>query len=180
VSPPSPVDEPRRPWQLALLSSFDAFTGGQTMAGGDVFAAAPIGRWILTEIRVGGRLVDGGASPVARLTGRAGTASVGAGLNVWSKHRAVGFALLVRAQGYAIEYRAESRGDGGAPTTVLGAATVLVEPRFSIAISRRISLAAGAGAGVPLHGIVVRTQGAETESLTGIVVSASLGALLTF
>jgi len=141
--------------------------------------AAPIGRWMLSEVRVGGRLVDGGTSPVAHLTGRAGTAAIAAGLNIWSKHRALGFALLLRAQGYAIEYRVASP-DRGSQTALLGALTIIVEPRLLVAVSRWISLTAGIGAGIPLHGIRVRTQGVETDSLTGLVVSASLGALLTF
>jgi hypothetical protein len=180
ISASPDADEPgRRRWQLAALSSFEAYTGGQKLAGGDLFAAVPIGRWMLSEVRVGGRLVDGGTSPVAHLTGRAGTAAIAAGLNIWSKHRALGFALMLRAQGYAIEYQVASP-DRGSQTALLGALTIIVEPRLLVAVSRRISLTAGVGAGIPLHGIRVRTQGVETDSLTGLVVSASLGALLTF
>ena len=177
-APPDADESGRRRWQLAALSSFEAYTGGQKLAGGDLSVAAPIGRWILTELRVGGRLVDGGTSPVSHLTGRAGTAAVAAGLNVWSQRRALGFALMLRAQGYAIEYRVESP-DNGSQSARLGALAIAVEPRLFVAVSRRISLTAGVGAGIPLHGIIVRTQGAETDSLTGLVVSASLGALLT-
>jgi len=180
ISASPDTDEPgRRRWQLAALSSFEAYTGGQKLAGGDLSVAAPIGRWMLSEVRVGGRLVDGGTSPVAHLTGRAGTAAVAAGLNVWSKHRALGFALMLRAQAHAIEYRVASP-DRGSQTALLGALTIMVEPRLLVAVSRRISLTAGVGAGIPLHGIRVRTQGVETDSLTGLVISASLGALLTF
>jgi hypothetical protein len=50
-----------------------------------------------------------------------------------------------------------------------------VLPRLFVAITRRISIAAGGAAGVPLHGIVVRTQGVETDSLSGFVLSANLG-----
>jgi len=180
VSAPPAADEPRGRWQLAVFSSFEAFTGGQTMAGGDVSVAAPIGRWMVSELRAGGRLVDAATSPAALLTGRAGTAAFAAGLNVWSKHRAVGFALMLRAQGYAIEYRIASPDRGGSRAALLGALAIVVEPRLVVAVSRRISLAAGAAAGVPLHGIVVRTQGVETDSVTGLAVSASLGALVAF
>jgi hypothetical protein len=99
---------------------------------------------------------------------------------VWSKQRTLGFALLLRAQAYAIDYSAESPGATGSRTARLGALTIAVEPRLLVAVSRRISLAAAAGVGVPLHGIVVRTQGEETDSLTGIAISASLGAALAF
>jgi len=180
ISPPPAAEEPLRRWQLAGWSAFEAFTGGQRMAGGDIAVTAAIGRWILNEIRVGGRLVGADTSSAARLTGRAGTAAVAAGANVWSKRRAVGFALLLRAQGYAVDYRAESAGEGNPRTARLGALTVAVEPRLVVAVARRILLVAAAGVGVPLHGIVVRTQGTETDSLTGVAISAGLGAALAF
>lgn len=173
-------EEPHRRWRLAVLSSFEAFTGGQKMAGGDISFGARIGRWILGEVRVGGRFVDGQSSPVARLTGRAGTASVAIGPSIWSEHRTVGFEPMLRAQGYAIDYRAESPGDGGARTARLGALTVAAEPRLIVAISGRIALTAAVGVGIPLHGIMVRTQGAKTDSLTGVTISAGLGAAVTF
>ena len=87
---------------------------------------------------------------------------------------------MLRAQGYAINYRLESPGEGGSRTARLGALTIAVEPRLLVAISGRISLTAGAGVGIPLHGIVVRTQGAKMDSLTGVSISASLGAVGTF
>jgi hypothetical protein len=180
VSPPPAPEAPPGRWQVAALSSFEAFTGGQTMAGADLAFAARIGRWFVSEVRVGGRLVDGPTSPVVRLTGRSGTAAVAAGPCLWSKHRTVGFAPMLRAQAYAIDYRAESPGETAPPTTRMGAITVAVEPRLLVAVSRWIGLAAGAGVGVPLHGIVVRTQGLETDSLTGVAFSASLGAVVTF
>ena len=143
------------------------------MAGGDLSLAMSFGRWTLADVRVGGRLLDGGRLPSGRLTARAGTASLGAGLHLGSKRRA-GFALMLRLQGYAVQYDAELDG-GGSRTALLGAAVVAVEPRLLVAITHRISIAAGGAAGVPLHGIVVRTQGVETESLSGFVLSANLG-----
>ena len=180
ISPPPVAEEPGRRWQLAALSWFEAFTGGQKMAGGDIAFATRIGRGFLTEVRVGGRLVAGQTSPVVRLTGRAGTAAVAAGPSVWSKHRTVGFAPMLRAQGYAIDYRVESPGDSASGTARLGAITIAVEPRLFVAVSRWILLTAAAGVGIPLHGIVVRTQGATTDSITGVALSASLGAAVTF
>jgi len=80
---------------------------------------------------------------------------------------------MFRAQGYGVEYRAEL--PDAARTAVLGAFVVAVEPRLIVAVTRRISIAAGGAAGVPLHGIVVRTQGVETDSMSGLVLSGSLG-----
>lgn len=177
VTPPPPEVTPGRP-QLALLSSFDAFTGGQKLAGGDVCVAAPIGRWLVAEVRIGGRILTGATSP-AGLTARAGTAAVAAGLN-FSSRRPVGYVLMLRAQGYAIDYRLDPAADGGARTARLGAFVAVLESRLLLAVTYRLSVAAAVAAGLPIHGIVVRSQGAMTESLTGLALSAHLGAMVTF
>jgi hypothetical protein len=178
VAAVSPPDAPPGRWQLGALSAFEYFTGGQSLAGGDLSLALSLRRWIVGDLRVGGRFVNGETFSSARLTARAGTAAVAAGLNVWSQRRSVGFALMLRAQGYGVEYRAELSGDGGSRTARLGAFVIAIEPRLLVAVTRRISIAAGAAAGLPLHGIVVRTQGIETDSMSGLVVSANLGFVL--
>ena len=171
--PIAPPEAPPGPFGIAALSSFEYFTGGQWLAGGDLALTVALGRWALGDLRVGGRFAGGETLPAGRLSTRAGTAALGAGLNTWSKLRTVGFALMFRAQGYGVEYRAEL--PDAARTAVLGAFVVAVEPRLIVAVTRRISIAAGGAAGLPLHGIVVRTQGVETDSMSGLVVSGSLG-----
>jgi len=175
VAPISPPEAPPGRWGIGALSSFEYFTGGQWLAGGDLSLAVSLGHWTLGEVRVGGRLASGETLPSGRLTARAGTAALGAGLNLWSKRRAVGFALLLRAQGYGVQYRAELAGDGGSRSAVLGAFVIAVEPRLLVAVTRRISMAASAAAGLPVHGILVRTQGVETDSMSGLVLAGHVG-----
>ena len=177
VAPTAPPEAPHDRWGIGALSSFDYFTGGQWLAGGDLSFAASLGRWTVGDLRVGGRFAEGNALPSGRLTARAGTAALGGGLNAWSKRRTVGFALMLRAQGYGVAYHAEI-GDGSSRTTLLGAFVIAVEPRLLVAIARRISLAVGGAAGLPLHGIVVRTQGVQTDSMSGFVLSGNLGLLV--
>jgi len=171
--PIAPPEAPPGPFGIAALSSFEYFTGGQWLAGGDLALTVALGRWALGDLRVGGRFAGGETLPAGRLSARAGTAALGAGLNAWSRRRTLGFALMFRAQGYGVEYRAEL--PDSSRTAVLGAFVVAVEPRLIVAVTRRISIAAGAAAGLPLHGIVVRTQGVETDSMSGLVLSGSLG-----
>jgi hypothetical protein len=180
VAEVSPRAEGR--WRLGVQSSLEAFTGGERLAGGDLFVAARIGRWMLGDVRIGGRLARGEDLPSGRLTARAATAAVAAGLNLWSNHRAVGGALLVRAQGYLVDYRAalaDLAGSGASRGALLGAFALAVEPRLFVGLSRRVSLTAAAAAGISIHGIVVRSQGGEADSLSGLAVSGSLGAVLT-
>jgi len=171
--PIAPPEAPPGPFGIAALSSFEYFTGGQWLAGGDLALTVALGRWALGDLRVGGRFAGGETLPTGRLSARAGTAALGAGLNAWSRRRTLGFALMFRAQGYGVEYRAEL--PDSSRTAVLGAFVVAVEPRLIVAATRRISIAAGGAAGLPLHGIVVRTQGVETDSMSGLVLSGSLG-----
>ena len=178
VPPPRPPEAPPGKWQLALLSSFEYFTGGQKLAGGDVSAAAPIGRWILGELRMGGRFAEGVPLPGARLTARAGTAAAALGLNLWSRRRSIGFALMLRGQGFVVDYQVAPGNGGGSRMALLGAFVVAVEPRLLVAVTRRISVEAAAGAGVPVHGVVVRSQGADAQSLSGLAISTSIGAVL--
>jgi hypothetical protein len=180
VAQAPPHDGFERRWLIGVQSSFEAFTGGERLAGGDLLVAARLGRWILGEVRIGGRVVATEDLPSGRLTSRAGTAAVAAGLNLWSNHRSVAGALLVRAQGYLVEYRADLSGDGNSRSALLGAFVVAVEPRLLIALTRRVSLTAAAAAGIPVHGIVVRTQGLAADSLSGVAFSGNLGAVLTF
>jgi hypothetical protein len=79
-----------------------------------------------------------------------------------------------------VEYRADLSGDGNSRSALLGAFVVAVEPRLLIALTRRVSLTAAAAAGIPVHGIVVRTQGLAADSLSGVAFSGNLGAVLTF
>jgi len=171
--PIAPPEAPPGPFGIAALSSFEYFTGGQWLAGGDLALTVALGRWALGDLRVGGRFAGGETLPAGRLSARAGTAALGAGLNALSRRRTLGFALMFRAQGYGVEYRAEL--PDSSRTAVLGAFVVAVEPRLIVAVTRRISIAAGGAAGLPLHGIVVRTQGVETDSMSGLVLSGSLG-----
>ncbi len=171
--PIAPPEAPPGPFGIAALSSFEYFTGGQWLAGGDLALTVALGRWALGDLRVGGRFAGGETLPAGRLSARAGTAALGAGLNALSRRRTLGFALMFRAQGYGVEYRAEL--PDSSRTAVLGAFVVAVEPRLIVAVTRRISIAAGGAAGFPLHGIVVRTQGFETDSMSGLVLSGSLG-----
>jgi hypothetical protein len=180
VVPATPHDGSGGRWRLGAQSSFESFAGGQRLAGGDLFVAVRIGPWILADVRIGGRLGGEGGSPSVPLTARAGTATLAGGLNLSSSQRAIGGALFVRAQGYLVEYRAELSGDPELRTLVLGAFVVALEPRLFVAVNRHVSLTAAVAAGAPVHGIVVRTQGTEAGSLSGLLLSSNLGAVITF
>ena len=168
-------------WQLGILCAFEHFSRGQNLMGADLFVTSHMGRWFLAELHIGGRLGGDGTLPRGeQLTTSAGAVAVAAGVNLWSKTRGFGGALLLRAQGYLVHLRAEPAGGGRPETANLGSLALAVEPRLMLAVTRRFSLRASAAAGVVPRGIVVRIQGVEAESMSGVAVSAYLAGVFAF
>lgn len=178
-----PIESARLGWQFGVHSAVEGFSGGQRLTGADLSAGVRVGRWFLGELVVGGRVGDAESLPAGRPAIRASiraiVAAASAGLNLRSPHHAVGGALMVRAHAYEVEYRVDHP-DGSVQTTWLAAICVGLEPRLTVALTRYITLMAAAGAGFPMRGIVVRSQGEPTDSLSGLILSARLGALLSF
>jgi hypothetical protein len=162
------------------LPTFEYFTGGQKFAGGDLFVAARIHRWFLAELRAGGRMGSDQPLPGGRLTAWATTVGAAAGLVFLADDHPVGGAVVLRAQEYLVAFRTEELGQDGSQTATLGALVLAAEPRLRVALSRRFSMEAAAAVGLTPHGIVVRAQGLEKQSTSGLLVSGSLGAVLTF
>jgi hypothetical protein len=148
--------------------------------GADMFVTSRLGRWFLAELRIGGRLGGDETLSGEHLTTRAGAVAAAAGVNLWSKSRVFGGALVLRAQGYLVQFRAEGTGEGRFETAVLGAFALALEPRLMVAITRHLSLQASAAAGLVPRGIVVRIQGVETRSMSGVAMSANLAGVFTF
>jgi hypothetical protein len=181
ASAPAEVDSPRRRWQVGILSTLEYFSGGQKLAGGDLFLAARLGRWFLAELRVGGRLGIGDEPlPGGQLTARAGSAAGAVGINLWTPRRTLGAAFVLRGQGYLVQFRADGSNVPGTRTALLGAVALAAEPRLMVALRQWLYLEAAAAVGFLPRGITVRIQGAESRSVSGLFVSGSLGGGLTF
>ena len=180
VAPAPPPEQPRSPRHIGVVSSFDYFMGGQLLIGGEVTLSVALGRYMLADVSAGVRTTGNQALPSGRLATRAGTAAIGLGPNLGSVWRLVGVALLFRARGYLVEYRAAPANDGAARAARFGAVFLAAEPRLSLRLSRRISLLVSAAVELPVHGIIVRAQGVETASISGLALTAGLGAAMAF
>jgi hypothetical protein len=180
VSPAQPAETPPGRWQIGISPTYDDFAGGQSLAGGDLFMASRLGRWLLAEVRAGGRVAAEQPLPGGHLSARAATVGVAAGVLFWPESRPLGVALMLRAQEYLVQFRADASGEGGTHTALLGAFVLAAEPRLIVALTRRCALEATAAVGFPPRGIVVRTQGIQTHSVSGLVLSAGLAGVLRF
>jgi hypothetical protein len=175
---PTEETQPDR-WQLGVSPTYDYFDGGKRLAGGDLFMGARLGRWLLAEVRAGGRIAAEQAVPGGSLSAHATTVGVAIGVLFWPASRRGGAALMLRAQEYWVQFRL-GLDDGRTHTSLLGALALAAEPRLIVALTHRWALAATAGIGFLPHGIIVRTQGVQTQSVSGLVLSASLAGVFTF
>jgi hypothetical protein len=179
VSAPA-TEIPERHWQLGVLYAFDYFSRGQSLMGADLFTAVRLGRWYLAELHIGGRLGSAKLSAGLQLTTRAAAAAAGLGLNLWSKRHIFGAAIVALAQGYLAQFRGEGSTESSFTTQSFGALALAVEPRLMASLTPHLSLGASASVGWVPHGIVIRIQGVEAPSISGVAVSAKLGGVLTF
>ena len=192
VSPPPPPfpalvidstsvsEAPEGRWQVGFLFAFEHFSRGQGLLGADLFGALRLGRLFLAELRVGSRLGAEQTQSGERLTTRAAAGAVAAGVNLWSRRHVFGGALVLRAQGYLVQFRAGETSEAHVETANLGAYALALEPRLMVAVTQRFMLQASAAVGVVPRGIVVRIQGVESRSLSGVAMSANLAGAFTF
>ncbi len=180
TSPARPAAGPGPSWHVGVRSSFDYFSGGMALVGGDIFVASSWGRWFVAEVGAGGRV--GADEPLSsgQLTTYAATVAAAAGLELASRCRLAGSAVVVQAQAYLVHFNVEQSGERPEPTALLDAWTVAVEPRLALALTRRLSLAASAGVGYSLRPIIIREQGITRPSMSGLVLSAHVGGGFSF
>jgi hypothetical protein len=174
------TEAPEGRWRLGFLCTFEHFSRGQSLMGADLVVASHLGRWFLAELRIGGRLGADQTLPGEHLTTRAAVVAAATGVNVWSHSRVFGGGIVLRAQGYLVQFRAEETGEGRPKAANLGAFALALEPRLMVALTRRFSLQASAAAGLVPRGIVVRIQGLETQSMSGVAMSANLAGVFAF
>jgi len=187
-SPPPPPaavplpPEPERPgvWQMGLAAGVERFAGGMLLAGGELVAGRAWGRWMFTEVRAGARWGGDQPLPQGRWTPRAATVSVALGPAIWWRERTSALALALRAQSYLLDVHLTDDGSGDTRSARFGALITTAGPWLLLGWGRHFAFTANAGVGVPVHGVVVRVQGTETRSLTGLVLAGSLGASLRF
>jgi hypothetical protein len=180
TSPARPDAGPGRPWHVGVRSSFDYFSGGRTLVGGDLFVTSSWGRWVIAELGAGGRVGTDEPLRSGQLTTRAATVTVAAGLELTSRGRLAGSAVVVQAQAYLVHFAAQQSGQHPEQTALLDGWTVAVEPRLALALTRRLSLTASGGVGYALRPIIIREQGITRPSMSGLVLSAHVGGGFSF
>jgi hypothetical protein len=181
VVAPQPAPRPDEPrWQLGALYSLERFSQGHTLTGPDLSFAAHLGRWTLVELRLGGRWGSDRLSSGQELSTRALAVSAGAGVDLWSKNRVVGGALVLRAQGYLAWVRGDASMDSHFSTGQLGVLAFFAEPRFMVALTHHLFLQTSAAVGWVSQGIAVRIQEVEAQKISGIALGANVAGVITF
>jgi hypothetical protein len=175
----APAEKPGR-WQAGLMATYDTFAGGQRFMGGDLTVGARLGSRFMAEIRIGGRAGPQHIVPNGRQSSSAAIVGATAGFHLWPESRRVGLALLSLAQEYLVRIRLEAPANAGTRTALSGAFVVAAGPYLTVALGRWFELGMSVAAGFPPHGIVLRVQGTQVESLTGLFLSGSLAGVFRF
>jgi hypothetical protein len=178
--PPPPVVEAPAPpqptvWELGLLSRLEHFSGGQNLAGADLFTNTRLRGWLLIEANLGARWARDLPAAQGQLHTRAGTAGFAIGLHRLWRDGALGAAMVFRAQGYLAEFRAEAPAAGSTQTAVRTGYVLAAEPRLTIAVTRNLWLEASVALGGTPRGVVVKVRAVETTRMSGMFLSGGLG-----
>jgi hypothetical protein len=170
-------DGERRPWrgELGLMGTGARWSGGEVLFGVDVAGRIRVGRWLIADVRLGGRKTR----PVELRSGTidaAGMAgAMGLSVDVIPFVSGVGVALGLRVGGDWLRYSAVDAagatygGRDAGSLSASGTATAFVT------VSSPLCLTADASAGTALHSIAVRDNGQAVSGVRGLLVAGALG-----
>ena len=183
---PPPAKEPvaaqavapdTKPWSIELGVSgvIAGWTGGEMLFGADVAGRAHIARFVIVELRLGGRksrpvdLADGS------LDGRGVAAAVGLSFDATPGVRQAGVSFGARLGvdwlRYAAIDREELPFDGADATAV----NVTGTTTGFVVLSGALCLTVDASVGGALHAVVIREEEEAISSMRGVLLSGAVG-----
>ncbi|HEX6272205.1 MAG TPA: hypothetical protein VFZ53_04175 [Polyangiaceae bacterium] len=174
VQPPSP--EPR-PWnlELGLTGAFASWTGGEVLFGADIAGRAHWGRWVILELRLGGRKSRAVTLSNGAVDGRGAAAALGVALDAmpFVRHAGVSFGARLGADWlrYAASESGDASYDGGDATSVSVAATTT----GFVDLSEALRLTADVAVGGALHSVAIREDERTVSSTRGVLLGGAVG-----
>jgi hypothetical protein len=170
--PPEP-----RSWnvELGVAGAFASWTGGEVLLGADVTGRGHWGRWVIVELRLGGRKSRALTLTNGSIDGRGVSAAVGVALDAMPFVRDAGVSFGARLGADWLRYAATEGGDvpydGGDATSVnvAGTTTGFVD------LSETLRLTADVAVGGALHSVAIREDERTLSSTRGVLLGGAVG-----
>ena len=185
--PPAPPLPPPRtddvvqpvppPWSIELgaMGVGAGWGGGEVLLGVDAVGRARLGRWLIAELRLGGRKTRPVELESGTVDGHAVAGALGLSFDATpAVHQAgvsFGARLGVDWLRYATRDRGELEYDGGDGAVVSLAGTTT----GFVALSGALGLTVDAAVGGALHSVVIRENGEVISGMRGVLFQGALG-----
>ncbi len=179
--PPPPADVPPKPEprpfgvELGAAAVGAGWTGGEVLLGVDATGRARLGRWLLAELRLGGRATRPVELEHGSVDGRGAAGAVGLALDATPFARQAGVSFGARLGVDWLRYATRDRGElshaggDGNAVSLAGTATGFV------VLSGALCLTVDAAVGGALHTVVVRENGEAISGTSGVLFQGALG-----
>jgi hypothetical protein len=175
--PTPPVAEAPSPWQaeLGLSGVAVGWTGGERLFGADLTGRLRLGRWVIAELRAGGRATQPLDLERGSMDGRGVAAGAGLSFDPWPEVRWAGLAFGARVGVDWLRYTARDPAGAGYDGGDATAPHALAAASAFIAVSGPFRLTLELGAGTALRPVVLREDTRPRSALRGVGLSGALG-----
>lgn len=184
--PPPPPPPPRtdavvepepRPWSIELgaMGVGAGWAGGEVLLGVDAVGRARLGRWLIADLRLGGRKTRPVELENGTVDGHAVAGALGLSFDATPAVHQAGVSFGARLGfdwlRYATSDRDPSSEDGGDGTAVSLAGTTT----GFVALSGKLCLTVDAAVGGALHSVALRENGEVISGMRGVLFQGALG-----
>jgi len=182
AQPPFRPAAPGVPWrtQLGASAVVDGWTGGQALYGAELAGRLHLGRWLIGELRLGGRKTGLLDLERGTMDGYALAGSAGVSLDATPYARRAGLAFGARLGIARLRYSVV--GDDGVRLGAASASAVSANATASgfVAISGQVGLLVDASIGGALHTVVIQENNRSISALNGVLLSSAVGVAAQF
>jgi hypothetical protein len=166
--------------ELGVAGVGVVWTGGEALFGADLAGRLHVTRWLITELRLGGRDTRPIELENGSMDGHGISAAAGVSLDATPGMHRMGVSFGVRLGVDWLRYAAVNRDDvtyagkDAAALSVAGTSTAFV------VLSDPVCFTIDAAVGGALHSIVIRENDSQVSGMRGILLSSALGLAAQF
>jgi hypothetical protein len=180
VAAPLHAEEPTLEWpdawrlELAAAAVLVHWTGGETLFGADMTGRVRVARWLIAELRLGGRKTRPLDLEQGSIDGHGVAAAGGLAVDATPGLRRVGLSFGGRVAADWLRYAARDRGDAGFASKDAAGANLAATATAFVVLSDAWCVTADASFGTALHSIVIRENGQRLSAARGVFLSTAV------